>query len=84
VYALALASGKLEWEYRCNAPELSGPGPNGVAIAAGRVYGETPRSVFALSAANGKQIWFNTHVLDKGEGTFGIQPQVANGRVPRQ
>jgi alcohol dehydrogenase (cytochrome c) len=81
VYALALASGKLEWEYRCNAPELSGPGPNGVAVAAGRVYAETPRSAFALSAANGKQIWFNTHVLDKGEGTFGIQPQAANGRV---
>jgi outer membrane protein assembly factor BamB len=81
VYALALRSGKLEWEYRCDAPELSGPGPNGVAVVAGRVYGETPRSVFALNAATGKAIWVSTRVLGKGQGTFGIQPQVADGRV---
>jgi alcohol dehydrogenase (cytochrome c) len=81
VYALALTSGKLEWEYRCDAPELSGPGPNGVAVVDGRVYGETPRSAFALSAATGKAIWVSTHVLGKGQGTFGIQPQVADGRV---
>ena len=81
VYALALGSGKLEWEYVCNAPERSGPGPNGVAVADGRVYGETPTSVFALSAASGKAVWVNAHVLSSGEGTFGIQPEVANGRV---
>ncbi len=81
VYALALASGKLEWEYQCNAPERSGPGPNGVAVADGRVYGETPTSVFAVSATSGKPIWVSTHVLSSGEGTFGIQPQVADGRV---
>ena len=81
VYALALASGKLEWRYECNAPERSGPGPNGVAVADGRVYGETPTSVFALSAATGKPIWVDAHVLGQGEGTFGIQPQVADGRV---
>ena len=81
VYALALDSGKLEWEYLCNAPERSGPGPNGVAVADGRVYGETPTSVFSLSAASGKAIWVNTHVLTSGEGTFGIQPEVANDHV---
>ena len=81
VYALSLASGKLEWEYECNAPEQTGPGPNGVAVADGRVYGETPTSVFALSATTGKPVWVNTHVLSSGEGTFGIQPQVADGRV---
>jgi alcohol dehydrogenase (cytochrome c) len=81
VYALALASGKLEWEYRCNAPERSGPGPNGVAVVDGRVYGETPTSAFALSAATGKPIWVNTHILSEGDGTFGIQPQVTDGRV---
>ena len=42
VYALALATGRLEWEYRCNQPEKSGPGPNGVAVAGGDVYGLTP------------------------------------------
>ncbi len=81
VYAIALTSGKLEWEYRCNAPERSGPGPNGVAVLDGRVYGETPTSVFALKAATGKPLWVNAHVLSAGEGTFGIQPQVADGRV---
>ena len=81
VYALALATGKLEWEYECNAPERSGPGPNGVAVVGGRVYGETPTSVFALRAATGAPVWVNGHVLSAGEGTFGIQPQVAGGRV---
>ena len=81
VYALALTSGKLEWEYQCNAPERSGPGPNGVTVADGRVYGETPTSVFALTAATGKPIWVSTQVLTKGQGTFGIQPEVAEGRV---
>jgi alcohol dehydrogenase (cytochrome c) len=81
VYALAFGSGKLDWEYECDAPERSGPGPNGVAVVDGRVYGATPTAVFALSAATGKQIWVNTHTLGQGEGTFGIQPQVADGRV---
>jgi alcohol dehydrogenase (cytochrome c) len=81
VYALSLMSGKLEWEYRCSAPERSGPGPNGVAVVGGRVYGETPTTVFALNAETGEPVWVNSHVLTSGEGTFGIQPQVADGRV---
>ena len=81
VYALSLTSGALEWEYVRNAPVKSGPGPNGVAVVDGRVYGETPTSVFALSAGTGKPIWVNAHVLNSGEGTFGIQPQVAGGCV---
>jgi len=32
VYALALATGKLKWEYPVNIPEKSGPGPDGVAV----------------------------------------------------
>jgi alcohol dehydrogenase (cytochrome c) len=81
VYAIALTSGTLLWEYQCNARERSGPGPNGVTVVDGTVYGETPTSVFALIAASGKQIWVSRDLLSKGEGTFGIQPQVANGRV---
>jgi glucose dehydrogenase len=81
VYALALATGKLRWEYRCNQPEKSGPGPNGVAVADGRVYGLTPTTAFALSATTGKTIWVKSGLLSKGQGTFGIQPQVADGRV---
>jgi alcohol dehydrogenase (cytochrome c) len=81
VYALGLGSGKLEWEYQCNAPEESGPGPNGVAVQDGRVYGETPTTVFSLNAATGKAVWVDSHVLHQGEGTFGIQPEAADGRV---
>ena len=32
VYAVALATGKLMWEYRANFPEKSGPAPDGVAV----------------------------------------------------
>ncbi|MFY9782428.1 MAG: PQQ-binding-like beta-propeller repeat protein [Acidimicrobiales bacterium] len=81
VYALSLATGKLLWSYIVNKPELSGPGPNGVAVVGGVVYGATPKSVFALSATTGQKVWSNDKLLKSGQGTIGIQPQVANGRV---
>jgi alcohol dehydrogenase (cytochrome c) len=85
VYALSLTTGKLIWEYKVNRKEISGPGPNGVAVVDGVVYGLTPRTAFALNAASGRTIWSNDHLLKKekgiGEGSFGIQPQVADGRV---
>jgi alcohol dehydrogenase (cytochrome c) len=81
VYALALATGKLKWEYQVNVPEKSGPGPDGVAVANGMVYGDTSTTVFALSAATGKTIWADDNLLNSGQGSFEIQPQVANGRV---
>jgi alcohol dehydrogenase (cytochrome c) len=80
VYALALATGKLRWEHRVSAKVVEG-GPNGVAVAGGVVYGTTMTTVFALSAATGKTIWADQDLLTGGQGTFGIQPQVANGRV---
>jgi len=81
VYALSLATGKLLWSHLVNTPEVSGPGPNGVAVAGGRVYGDTPYAVFALSAATGKVIWTDSSLLNKGQGSFEIQPQVSGGRV---
>jgi outer membrane protein assembly factor BamB len=60
VYALDLATGKLRWEYQVNTQELGGPGPDGVAVADGRVYGDGPHTAFALSAATGKPLWVNT------------------------
>ena len=39
VYALSLATGKLLWEHQVNTPEVSGPGPNGVALGEGRCTG---------------------------------------------
>jgi alcohol dehydrogenase (cytochrome c) len=81
VYALKLSTGTLLWQYAVDHPEKSGPGPNGVAVVDTTVYGLTPTSAFALSAKTGKRIWTNRTLLSKGEGTFGIQPQVATGRV---
>jgi alcohol dehydrogenase (cytochrome c) len=81
VYALALATGKLMWEYNADLPETSGPGPDGVAVTGEAVYGDTSSSVFALSAATGKTIWVDTDLLHKSQGAFEIQPQVADGRV---
>lgn len=81
VYALSLATGKQEWEYQVNQAEATGPGPNGVAVANGAVYGDTPSTVFALNASSGKVLWSDGSLLSSGEGTFEIQPQVADGRV---
>jgi outer membrane protein assembly factor BamB len=81
VYALALGTGKLKWEYQVNVPEKSGPGPDGVAVTGGAVYGDTSTTVFALNAATGKTIWVDSHLLNSGQGSFEIQPQVADGRV---
>jgi outer membrane protein assembly factor BamB len=81
VYAVRLATGKLLWEYRVNIPEASGPGPDGVAVANGTVYGDSSTAVFALNAATGKPVWVDSHLLNEGQGKFEIQPQVANGRV---
>ena len=50
-------------------------------MANGTVYGATNTAVFALDAATGKPVWRNAGVLAKGQGTFGIQPEVADGRV---
>lgn len=90
VYAVSLATGKLKWEYTVNQAEKTGPGPNGVAVANGVVYGDTPYTVFALNASTGKIIWVNANLLSRGatsgvlgngEGTFEIQPQVTDGKV---
>ncbi len=81
VYALALATGKLLWEYKVDVPEATGPGPDGVAVADGEVYGDSSTAVFALCAATGKPVWIDSHLLTKGEGKFEIQPQVTGGRV---
>ncbi len=81
VYALDLATGKLRWERQFNTEEISGPGPDGVAVAGGRVYGTTPHTVFALSAATGKPVWVDRNLLTSGQGAFEIQPQVVGGRV---
>ncbi|MGH3247048.1 MAG: PQQ-binding-like beta-propeller repeat protein [Trebonia sp.] len=81
VYAISLPTGALKWEYQANLAEKSGPGPDGVAVANGVVYGDTSTAVFALNAATGKVIWNDGSLLSSGQGSFEIQPAVAGGRV---
>jgi outer membrane protein assembly factor BamB len=81
VYAISLATGKLRWEYQVNVPEATGPGPDGVAVPGGVVYGDTSTAAFALNAATGKVIWTDDGLLTSGQGSFEIQPQVSGGRV---
>ena len=81
VYAISLASGKQLWEYPVNVAEASGPGPDGVAVADGVVYGDSSTTAFALDAATGKVLWNDTGLLNSGQGSFEIQPQVSGGRV---
>ena len=81
VYALDLATGKLKWEYKVSPAKIVEAGPDGVAVAGGVVYGDTTSTVFALSARTGKSLWVDRELLGAGQGSFGIQPQVANGRL---
>jgi outer membrane protein assembly factor BamB len=81
VYALRLATGKLLWEHQVGLPEKSGPGPDGVAVSGGVVYGDTSATVFALSARTGQAIWIDKHLLNSGQGAFEIQPQVTDNKV---
>jgi outer membrane protein assembly factor BamB len=81
VYAISLATGKLKWEYQVNLAAKSGPGPDGVTVADGVVYGDSSTAAFALSAATGKVLWNDTGLLNSGQGYFEIQPAVSGGRV---
>jgi alcohol dehydrogenase (cytochrome c) len=81
VYALSFRTGRLKWEYQVSTQETSGPGPDGVAVADGVVYGDSSTTFFALRARTGRPIWVDRHLLGAGQGAFEIQPQVAGGRV---
>jgi outer membrane protein assembly factor BamB len=83
VYALSLATGKLKWENTEDFPEKPRPGPDGVAVAGGAVYGTTSTTAFALSAATGKAIWVDSHLLSGGQGDLDIQLQVTAGGPPK-
>lgn len=54
VFALDRTTGKVRWAHHYDAPN---EGPNGIAVEGGRVYGATDTGVFALAAANGRELW---------------------------
>lgn len=77
VIALDLTSGKLRWLHRFRA---GNPGPNGLAVAGGRVYGATDTTVFALSRDRGRTLW-QRRIVTPVEQFVDVAPVVANGLV---
>jgi outer membrane protein assembly factor BamB len=54
VYAIDLETGRLRWR---RLFDVSDTGPNGVAVAGGRVFGTLPDSAYALDARSGRLLW---------------------------
>ena len=78
VFALSLGTGRVLWRHRF--VYATNPGPNGLAVDGGRVYGETDTTAFALSARSGKLLW-RRFLSTPGEPILDIAPQVAGGTV---
>lgn len=77
VFAIDERTGRRLWVTR--ARQVDG-GPNGVAVADGRVYGNTARAAFALDARTGKVLW-RTKLVQSANQTIDIAPLPANGLV---
>jgi alcohol dehydrogenase (cytochrome c) len=77
VYAIDLKSGHERWRHRFNA---TNPGPDGVAVSGGRVFGGTDESAFALSAGTGKLLWQRL-LTSPTELFVDVAPQVAANDV---
>jgi outer membrane protein assembly factor BamB len=77
VFALDLKTGRIRWRRLFDA---ANPGPDGVAVQGGRVYGATDSSAFALDAATGRPLW--RHFLVTPQARYvDMAPQVADGLV---
>jgi alcohol dehydrogenase (cytochrome c) len=70
VYALDRKTGKLRWEKLFHARN---DGPNGLAVADGRVYGATDTDTFALDERTGEQLW-TRHLTGPTEQFVDIAP----------
>src|SRR5215469_161531 len=55
VFALDQRTGRLLWRHRFFYAD--DPGPNGLAVVGGRVYGATPTNAFALATGTGRLVW---------------------------
>jgi alcohol dehydrogenase (cytochrome c) len=75
VFALDRETGELRWTKWFRAPN---PGPNGIAVAGGVVFGNTDTRAFALDAATGRQLWIRK-LITPTEQFIDIAPVAANG-----
>ena len=78
VFALDLRTGRELWQHLFKE---SNPGPDGLAVAGGLVYGATDTNAFALSARTGKLVWMSRYLVSVTQIDVDIAPQVANGLV---
>jgi outer membrane protein assembly factor BamB len=77
VFALELEDGARRWTHRFG---YASPGPNGLAVAEGRVIGVTDTDVFALSAEDGRLLW-SRPLVTQLERYVDVAPLVADGVV---
>jgi alcohol dehydrogenase (cytochrome c) len=73
VSAIDLESGDVIWETKLESPSH---GPNGLALAEGRVYGATNGGAFALDQKTGRELW-----LTQLNGPVDMAPGVNGGKV---
>jgi outer membrane protein assembly factor BamB len=77
VFALDARTGRLRWKHLFGD---TNPGPDGLAVANGRVYGATDTSAFALDEASGKLRWRRL-LVTPAERYVDVAPQVDGGSV---
>jgi len=77
VFALDRSSGRVRWAHLYHARN---EGPNGLALADGRVYGATDSDAFALTASTGKQLW-SRHLTSASEQFVDVAPMPWKGLV---
>ncbi len=70
-------TGTLKWSRLYAAPN---DGPNGVAVADGRVFAATDTTAFSLDAETGHRLW-SERLADSDEQFVNIAPTVHDGRV---
>ena len=73
VSAIDLESGEILWDTKFKSPSH---GPNGLAVAEGRVYGATNSAAFALDQKTGKEVW-----LTRLGGSVDMAPGVNDGKA---
>jgi alcohol dehydrogenase (cytochrome c) len=73
VQAIDLESGEILWSKEYGS---ASEGPNGLAVADGRVYGATASAAFALDQRTGKEVW-----LTPLNGLVNMAPGVDHGRA---
>ncbi len=77
VQALDLESGEVLWTANFEDPSY---GPNGIAVANGRVYGGTSNEAFALDQKTGKELWSVPLARNEHEG-INMAPGYGEGKV---